>query len=480
MKKITIEEIRKRGESRGLILVSTIYENCFKKIDWKCVANGHMFPATVANVSLGHGCPDCFTKKVRTSIEKVRSRGLEFGYVLLSKKYGNNKEKLDWKCLKLNHIFKMSFNFIDQNHGCPECMLMIHGDDKRLSIEYVRQQGLGKGYYLNSDVYLNNYSKLNWSCKEEWHNFQMSYGDIREGHGCSKCASFGPSKPQLEIYEYFKSLLPGENVDLSTRKLIPPKEIDIYHHLLAMEYNGLYHHSSAIQKERGRERNKALACHALGVPFFMIFGDEWKNKQELVKAMIRYRLGKFEGVKLYARKCELRKLTSREVKEFFNRNHLDGNAKCSWAYGLFHSEKLIMCASVRKNFNKEIEIARLATDYDYSVSGGASRLIKAIFNNTEHDLVSYSNNRLSSGGIYQKLGFKEITASNAPSYYYTDFKERVWRFKCKRINDPKILAQYPTEVAQALGGVFSQRIWGDSRPLYRIEDCGHKKWILRK
>jgi hypothetical protein len=54
----------------------------------------------------------------------------------------------------------------------------------------------------------------------------------------------------------------------------------------------------------------------------------------------------------------------------------------------------------------------------------------------------------------------------------------LWRFKCKRINDPEILSKYPTEKEQALGGVFSRRYLGHDLPLHRVYDYGHRKWVL--
>lgn len=75
------------------------------------------------------------------------------------------------------------------------------------------------------------------------------------------------------------------------------------------------------------------------------------------------------------------------------------------------------------------------------------------------------------------MGFKEIERPDKPSYYYTDGFHRIWRFRCKRNNDPEILERHPTEKAQALAGVFSQKLFGDDRALFRIEDYGHKKWI---
>jgi hypothetical protein len=41
-----------------------------------------------------------------------------------------------------------------------------------------------------------------------------------------------------------------------------------------------------------------------------------------------------------------------------------------------------------------------------------------------------------------------------------------------------VIVKYPTEKAQAEGGVFSEKFLGHSRPLYKIYDYGHRKWEL--
>jgi hypothetical protein len=76
------------------------------------------------------------------------------------------------------------------------------------------------------------------------------------------------------------------------------------------------------------------------------------------------------------------------------------------------------------------------------------------------------------------IGFT-LLQENDPSYYYTDLKVRLWRYKCRRINKPEIISEFPTERSQARGGVFSKMYLGHNRPLYEIEDYGHLKWILK-
>lgn len=344
-----------------------------------------------------------------------------------------------------------------------------------------------KGEFIGP--YIDSETDTYWKCAAG-HVFERKPAEVRDGRWCKACNNSGCSIAQWEIYAYVVNLLPGIEVFNCKKKILSGRrELDIYVPSLnfAIEYNGLYWHSDEnVNYKRNAARDKALDCHLLGINLFTIYEDEWLDpiKRELVKAMIRIRIKAFDGTKVFARKLELKKLTkNNEFKDFFIHNHIDGHSKAKYAYGLFLGQKLLVCASVRKNFNKEYEIARLATDRNYIVPGGAGKLIKAIKKDLKDKrLIAYSNNRFSMGNVYEKLGGVNITTKFQPSYYYTDGETRVWRAKCFKINDNVTLGRFPevahSELAQAHAGLHSIKIFGDSRPLYRIDDCGHKKWLL--
>ncbi|NBP01348.1 MAG: hypothetical protein EBU90_14635 [Proteobacteria bacterium] len=291
------------------------------------------------------------------------------------------------------------------------------------------------------------------------------------------------SQGELEVYNFVLSLLKENEVLKNVRGVIGGLELDIYvpKHRFAIEYNGLFWHSEASGRYlNGYHVQKKKACEKNNIKLLSIYEDEWKdeNKRNLIKSMIKFRLNAFSGKKIRASKLNVIKLEkNNQFKDFFDRNHLDGHVKSSYAIALVDNKsKIYSCMSIRKNFNGENEIARFATDYDYHVYGAASRLVKHL----PKPIISYSNNRLSDGDVYKKLGFKEITKTDKPSYWYTDGKVRIWRFRCKRLNIKPALSKFSTEKEQALNGVFSKKIFNDYRPLYRIEDYGHKKWIFFK
>jgi hypothetical protein len=481
MKRKTQEQAEAEADAVGVKLL-TVFVSCRDRAEYQCRTCGHVWKTLPSEVQQGIGCTKCDGKRHKKTQAVAEAQAQDIDATLIEK-FTHSHKKITYRCNKCQHEWLSKPCYVQQGNGCPKC------SGKCKETKGAQDEASLVGAKL-LESYVGSKTTHTYSCEKDQNhpNWLARPNDIQQGHGCPKCANVGPSKPQLQIYEYIKSILPpDEEIHLSTRKVIAPKEIDIYvpSRKFALEYNGLYWHSDGAPSnfKSGKERDKALDSQALGLSYLMVFGDEWESKPDLIKAMIQYRLGLFSGQKLHARKLELRLLgKNSQWDDFFNRNHLDGSAMASWGYGLFHGDKMVVCATVRTNHKAEVELARLATDYDYSVSGGATRVIKAIKTKLEgKPLTTFSNNRLSSGALYASLG-KEITETTRPSYYYTDGKVRVWRFKCKRINDLEVLARYPnvehTEKAQAAGGVFSEFIFGDNRPLFRIEDAGHRKWLI--
>lgn len=306
---------------------------------------------------------------------------------------------------------------------------------------------------------------------------------VQQGHWCPAC-SIRISRIQEELYAFVLSIAPDAVLD--DRSVLKEHlgwrgELDVYvpSRRFGLELDGLFWHSMACPSYRpNKTRDKAAAARAAGVGFLMVFEDEWRDKRALVEEMIRVRLGVFKGLHLDARALELRRLDRNvQFAEFFARAHLAGHTPAHYGYGLFADGMLVAAVSVRKHQGNP-EIARLATLPGVLVRGGAGRLIAAVRREETRPIVSFSDNRLSTGEVYRALGFRENTISSQPGYFYTDFVTRIHHTKCRRRNASDVLAKFPNEKSQALGGVFSREFFGDDRPLYRIEDAGCRRWFL--
>lgn len=475
---LTYEDVKTRCKQAGFELLSKQYISNTTPLQVKCL-NGHITNKKFQEIQSGKGCLEC--RKVEVEVISNKFKELQYDVLTKPSDIHSTKQKLSVICSK-GHSTELCYHDItSKQNGCMECFR----DSKRLSTDFVKQQFIDRGYTPLFDKYYRQTQKLSVRCPEG-HECETNFSNFYyHNKGCSMCNN--GSKAQQEIYEFVQSIYDGV-VLVNNRTVIKPLELDIYipDRNFGIEFDGLYWHSTKVKPDiKKRNKQKAALVKEKGINLLCIFEDEWANstKQSLIKEMIRYRLGVGSLKKLRASKLEIRRLgKNKEFSEFFDKYHLDGTTTASFAYGLFYKDEMVSCMSFRKSFSDKChEIARFASNYNYMVYGGGGRLIKNAMEKEDIDrLVTFSNNRLSLGNVYQKCGFTEITKTTDPSYYYTDFQTRVWRYKCKRINDPEIISKYPTELAQAEGGVFSRKYLGHDKPLYRVYDYGHKKWQLEK
>lgn len=281
------------------------------------------------------------------------------------------------------------------------------------------------------------------------------------------------SQPESEVVAYVKTL--GVDCVRSSRSVISPYELDIYipEHKLAIEFNGIYWHSAGAKEEERPDYHlmKTEMCEAQGIHLLHIFENEWVDpqKRKIWESVIAHKLGKSK--RIFARKCELKELHSKDANEFIQTNHLQG--KCNGAsrsIGLFHEGVLVQVAAFGKpRYSKgyDYELLRLCSLCGYSVVGGASKILNHINSN----IVSYANRRWSFGNVYDQVGFKRVSVSK-PCYYYinqgvlyhrSSYMKHKLESKLKRFDPSK------TEVENCYANGL-RRIW----------DCGNIVYCFSK
>lgn len=241
------------------------------------------------------------------------------------------------------------------------------------------------------------------------------------------------SLEELQIKEYIKNEL-GITIVENDRTILDGKELDILipQKNIAIEHNGLYWHSyGKYDKENPTYHiNKKEKCLEKGINLIFITDYEWKNKCDIVKSIIKSKLGL--NKKIYARKCKIAEVSTPDAKAFFNKTHLNGFIGASKYIGLMYNDSLVMCMSFGKHrFKDGIELYRMSSELGMTVVGGGSKILKYYTDtyNINH-IYSYCDFAYSNGNGYENIGFK-LTGKSKPNYFWTDRKNIISRYKTR-------------------------------------------------
>jgi hypothetical protein len=249
------------------------------------------------------------------------------------------------------------------------------------------------------------------------------------------------SGQEIKILDYIKTIYTGK-IESNVKKIINPYEIDIFipELKIGIEFNGLYWHSDKF-KDKNYHYDKHKKCKELDIDLFQIWEDDWIYKTEIIKSIILNKL-KLLKDKIWARKCEIKLVSSKDSNEFLKLNHLQGQSKSPINIGLYFEDELVSLMSFSKprhslgyrqsNFELKYELTRFCNKTYFSIPGSASKLLNFFIKNYECDeLISYFDKSLGSSSFYEKIGFKFL--SDTPiNYYYIKSGVRLHRYNFKK------------------------------------------------
>lgn len=236
------------------------------------------------------------------------------------------------------------------------------------------------------------------------------------------------SNEERELIDFIGEIYSDE-ILTSNRSVLNGRELDVYlpKHNLAIEYNGLYSHSYKPWAEReslikgpNYHLSKTLDCEKQGIQLIHIFSDEWNYRQNIVKSILKSKLGINE--RIYARKCNIVEVEVDIKNKFLNDNHIQGEDKSGIKLGLEYEGNLVCLMTFNKsrfNRNYEWELVRFCNAGGINVVGGFSRLLSYFRREYCGSIVSYADRRYSNGNVYLKNGF-DLVRVNKPGYYYVD------------------------------------------------------------
>lgn len=406
------------------------------------------------------------------------------------KKYGSLFQKTkEWKdkvknvCLqkygvdsvaKVDEIKKRKVNALIERYGVDSPL-------KNATIKEKAKKTLNKNYgvdsALKSPILLGRMKK---TCLEKYgEDHAMRNGEVKMRSMQTRLDKYGTlianlGKTQREMTTWLNSLGFDFKPDVA---ILEGKELDLYdpEKKIALEFCGLYWHNENSPEPRTRSYHydKWKRCRDNGIQLLTIFDDEWRDRRRVCESLILSKLGVFER-RLQGRKCEVKEISKDDMKSFCDLHHLQGANKLSRVcFGLFHGDEMVGAADLgnhhRRKEKGSVVLTRLCFMPGVNVVGGAGKLFRACTewcaSNEIEKIVSWSDNRYSDGGVYERLGFKR-SADLPPDYCYVNMKNPKRRIS--KQSQSKKKSECPPDMTELE--------WANSRGLSRIWDCGKVRW----
>lgn len=157
---------------------------------------------------------------------------------------------------------------------------------------------------------------------------------------------------------------------------------------------------------------------------FVIFPHEWEtNKAQILSHFNSYNN---ELTKIHARKCEVNLIEMNELRKFCDLYHIQKSNRLGIiGWGIYYNNELMGVLSLGKHHrqnSEEIILDRLCFKSNIRINGGASKLFSNAIKWAKeqlkiNEIISYSDNRLSKGNVYEKLNFT-LNKELKPDYFY--------------------------------------------------------------
>jgi hypothetical protein len=468
-KRERFEKIQKEITDKGYSCKFEDFTNSHNII-MECPLHGR-FKRGIGDLRKGMGCPKC--GKISSS-NKQKIPYSQLVEILSKKQWSLDINEEQYKntfvtqgipiTCSCGEKYVKTIAQIKKNKNCKNCQ-----EFKKYTIEQATEIHAANGYRLIDTEYINANSLMLTECPKHG-DFRIRLSDLLNGHGCSACNNI-LSKNEIEIGDIIKEW--GFDIEKNNRTLLEGKEIDIYIPNLnvGIEYTGLRFHSELMHKNKYNIRDKHVLAKKLGINLITIYENEWLESKDKVLSILQSKLNLKK--KIYARKTAVGLLSKEEANSFNNKWHLQGASKILLAVGLKFNNEIVGVMTFAKHHRgveKGLVLNRMCFG-EYSVIGGANKmlnfaipLIKTIGYNV---ITTWSDNRWSEGGVYDKMGF-QLDKNIPADYNYFKQQKIVSKQSCTKKNLIK------------KGGVgITEKEIAASIKLYRIWDAGKKKWVLK-
>jgi hypothetical protein len=182
--KHSISYIRSEFEKDNYQLITDEYVGNRHKLDYIC-PNGHKHHIKWNDWQQGYRCPYCSRKK--NNIELIKLEFENEGYILLTDRYINNRQKLDVICPN-GHKFSITWGDWARGIRCVLC----HNNSRKLNFDYIKATFASENYKVISRKYINANTKLKYVCPNG-HINEISWNKWTYGRRCPTCRDLNRS-----------------------------------------------------------------------------------------------------------------------------------------------------------------------------------------------------------------------------------------------------------------------------------------------
>ena len=457
----------------------TEYTNADTKICVSCPIHGDFYILPFHHLN-GQGCPKCkgrnlTREEIINKFNEIHRNKYDYSKVIFNKM----KEKVCIICPEHGEFWQTPQKHIN-GQGCPKCGIEKRSKNSILDIKtFTNRANKIHNYKYNYDLvnFKNLHSKIQIKCPKHGFFEQIAY-DHLNGHGCPICGQ-QTSNAEIEIREFIEKL--GLITEVHVRNIIYPYEIDIYvpSIKIAIEYNGLRWHSDQFKEDKNYHLNKTTLCEKQDIKLFHIFEDEWLEHSDIVKSKLKHILNcEIDLEKIFARKCNIRKIDNKLGGNFLIKNHIQGKCNSTLSLGCFYKDELIgiMSFKCEKKDSDKWELTRFATDITKHCVGVGGKLFKYFIKNySPTEVKSFADRRWTldkDNNLYTKLGFK-LDKILKPDYKYVvdNINKRYHKFNFrKQILHRKYGLPLTMTETEMCSKIKAHKIW----------DCGLYKYIWKK
>jgi len=319
-----------------------------------------------------------------------------------------------------------------------EHMREMYSELYKMPFEEVERRCAKKGYLplFSEKEYHNDRQVLSFKCLKHDIEFQSHLSCIaRERFNqCPKCKVTRTSREELEICEFVSQY--SGNIVKNDRKVIYPLEIDVFLPEVAVgiEHNGLYWHSEKA-KSADCHVDKFEKCREKGVLLLQFFEDEWRDKKEICKSIIKEKIGAAQN-RISEQQCEVGFCGKKEknIKKFLNDNHILGHKEFDTGAFLEDESGRIVFAVTLKERDQTLEIVRVCSVVGLVIEGAFARVLESIIEQSfPYPIIASSDCRFGYGDVYRDNGF-EFVRHASPDYRRIDVASRTRKsrfgFRC--------------------------------------------------